>query len=75
MTNPILWITLLCLFGSVIYKKWVSEKALRKLYTFKMKQDTDSFLKLLDSPYCRFNFSQGIAVDDEAELFYRSAGS
>ena len=36
MTNPILWITLLCLFGSVIYKKWVSEKALRKLYTFKM---------------------------------------
>ena len=58
MTNPILWITLLCLFGSVIYKKWVSEKALRKLYTFKMKQDTDSFLKLLDSPYCKFNFSK-----------------
>lgn len=58
MTNPIIWVTLLCLFGSVIYKKWVSEKALRKLYVFKMKQDTDNFLKMIDSPYCKFNFSK-----------------
>lgn len=58
MTNPIIWVTLLCLFGSVIYKKWVSEKALRKLYTLKMKQDTDNFLKMIDSSYCKFNFSK-----------------
>lgn len=58
MTNPIIWVTLLCLFGSVIYKKWVSEKALRKLYALKMKQDTDNFLKMIDSPYCKFNFSK-----------------
>ena len=58
MTTPLIWVTLLCLFGSVIYKKWVSEKALRKLYALKMKQDTDNFLKMIDSPYCKFNFSK-----------------
>lgn len=51
-------VIVVCIGGSFIYKKWITEGTLKKLYKFKMQRNTEEFIKLLNSPYLKFNFSK-----------------
>ena len=57
MTKAFIALTIVCLIGSLLYKRWATNKALKELYALKVK-DKGEYIKALDSYYVKFSFSE-----------------
>ena len=57
MNKTFIVLTIICLIGSLFYKKWATNRALEELYALKIK-DKDEYIKALDSYYIKFTFSE-----------------
>lgn len=57
MTKAFIALTIVCLIGSLLYKRWATNKALKELYALKVK-DKGEYIKALDSYYVKFTFSE-----------------
>ena len=57
MNKAFIVLTMICLIGSLFYKKWATNRALKELYALKIK-NKDEYIKALDSYYIKFTFSE-----------------
>ena len=57
MTKVFIALTIVCLIGSLLYKRWATNKALKELYALKVK-DKGEYIKALDCYYVKFSFSE-----------------
>ena len=57
MNKAFIVLTIICLIGSLFYKKWATNRALKELYALKIK-NKDEYIKALDSYYIKFTFSE-----------------
>ncbi len=57
MNKILMGLVIICLIGSVLYKKWASSYTLKKLYQLRAAGDSEQFIRAVDSDFASFHFS------------------
>lgn len=58
MSKILMGLVIICLIASMIYKKWAVTSILRELYRLQAAEDSVPFMKVLDSDFARFHYSE-----------------
>ena len=54
----IIYVIIISVIGSSVYHKWSQDKVLKKLYKYKIKQDIEEFMNIINSSYLKLTFAK-----------------